>query len=79
VVEKGLGSSLPLAELARRDSALFVEAKRLFSTTPVGFRRFQGNKMPIFLCAGGKKRWRKSGVFLSEKLQPDAEPDAVLV
>jgi hypothetical protein len=45
----------------------------------VGFRRFRGNKMPIFHCAEGKKRWRKSGVFLSEKLQPDAEPDAVPV
>jgi hypothetical protein len=33
--------------------------------------------MPIFYCAGGKKRWRKSGVFISEKLQPDAGPDAV--
>jgi hypothetical protein len=29
-----LGSSLPPAELARRDSALFEEVKRLFSTTP---------------------------------------------
>jgi hypothetical protein len=28
----GLGSSLPLAELARRDSALFGEVKHLFST-----------------------------------------------
>jgi hypothetical protein len=31
---EGLGSSLPPAELARRDSALFGEVKRLFSTTP---------------------------------------------
>jgi hypothetical protein len=37
-----------------------------------GFRRFRGNEMPIFHCTGGKKRWRKSGVFFSEKLQLDA-------
>jgi hypothetical protein len=30
---EGLGSSLPPAELARRDSAVFEELKRLFSTT----------------------------------------------
>jgi hypothetical protein len=34
VVERGLGSSLPPAELTRRDSALFREVKCLFSTTP---------------------------------------------
>jgi hypothetical protein len=34
VVERGLGSSLPPTELARRVSALFVEVKRLFSTAP---------------------------------------------
>jgi hypothetical protein len=34
VVERGLGSSLPPAELARWDSALFGEVKCLFSTTP---------------------------------------------
>jgi hypothetical protein len=34
VVERGLGSSLPPAELARRDSALFREVKCLFSITP---------------------------------------------
>jgi hypothetical protein len=28
--------------------------------------------MSIFHCAGGKKKWRKFGVFISEKLQPDA-------
>jgi hypothetical protein len=33
--------------------------------------------MPIFHCAGGEKRWRKFGVFISEKLQPDARLDAV--
>jgi hypothetical protein len=31
-VERGLGSSLPPAELARRDSVLFGEVKCLFST-----------------------------------------------
>jgi hypothetical protein len=31
---EGLGSSLPPAELARRDSGVFEELKRLFSTTP---------------------------------------------
>jgi hypothetical protein len=30
----GLGSSLPLAELARRDSGVFEEMKRLFSIAP---------------------------------------------
>jgi hypothetical protein len=34
VVERGLGSSLPPAELARWDSALFGEVKCLFSTAP---------------------------------------------
>jgi hypothetical protein len=34
VVERGLGTSLPPAELARRDSALFMETKRLFSIAP---------------------------------------------
>jgi hypothetical protein len=45
----------------------------------MGFRCFRGNEMPIFHCAGGKKRWRKSEVFLSENLQPDAKSDAVPV
>jgi hypothetical protein len=31
---EGLGSSLPPTELARRDSDVFEELKRLFSTTP---------------------------------------------
>jgi hypothetical protein len=31
---EGLGSSLPPAELARRDSGVFEESKHLFSTTP---------------------------------------------
>jgi hypothetical protein len=34
VVERGLGSSLPPVELARRDSALFGEVKCLFSYAP---------------------------------------------
>jgi hypothetical protein len=34
VVERGLGSSLPPADLVRRDLALFGEVKRLFSTAP---------------------------------------------
>jgi hypothetical protein len=34
VVKRGLGSSLPPAELARWDSTLFGEVKCLFSTTP---------------------------------------------
>jgi hypothetical protein len=42
-----------------------------------GFRRFRGNEMPIFLYAEGEKRWRTFGVFITEKLQPDAGPDAV--
>jgi hypothetical protein len=35
--------------------------------------------MPIFHCTRGEKRWQKFGVFISEKLQPDADPDAVQV
>jgi hypothetical protein len=31
----GLGPSLPPVELARWNSTLFVEVKRLFSTTPM--------------------------------------------
>jgi hypothetical protein len=31
---EGLGSSLPPTELAMRDSGVFEELKRLFSTTP---------------------------------------------
>jgi hypothetical protein len=42
----GLGPSLPPAELARWDLALFVEVKHLFSTTP---------KMEIF----SKSLWIK--------------------
>jgi hypothetical protein len=34
VVERGLGSSLPPAKLARRDLALFWGSKCLFSTAP---------------------------------------------
>jgi hypothetical protein len=34
VVKRGLGSSLPPAELVRRDSALFGEVKCLFFTAP---------------------------------------------
>jgi hypothetical protein len=32
---EGLGSSLPPVELARRDSGIFEELKRLFSFTPM--------------------------------------------
>jgi hypothetical protein len=38
---EGLWSSLPLAELARRDSSVFEELKRLFSFTPLS--RFGGD------------------------------------
>jgi hypothetical protein len=34
VVERGLGSSLPPAELARWDLGIFVEMKHLFSLAP---------------------------------------------
>jgi hypothetical protein len=37
----GLGSSLPPAELARRDLGIFEELKRLFSFTPLS--RFEGD------------------------------------
>ena len=35
-VERGVGSSLPPAELARRDLALFEKMKCIFSIAPVG-------------------------------------------
>jgi hypothetical protein len=38
---EGLGSSLPPAELARRDSGVFEELKRLFFFTPMS--RFGGD------------------------------------
>ena len=34
-VERGLGSSLPAAELARRDSALFEKMRCIFSIAPM--------------------------------------------
>jgi hypothetical protein len=40
---EGLGSSLPPAELARRDSGIFEELKRLFSTTPKVGNRTEAN------------------------------------
>jgi hypothetical protein len=40
---EGLGSSLPPAELARRDSGVFEELKRLFSTTPEIRNRTEAN------------------------------------
>jgi hypothetical protein len=42
-----LGSSLPLGELARRDSVLFREVKRLFSTAPEAEK--QRRKSGVFL------------------------------
>jgi hypothetical protein len=36
-----------------------------------------GNEMPIFHCAGGEKRWQKSRVFITEKIQSDTGPDTV--
>jgi hypothetical protein len=44
VVEKGLGSSLPPTELARRDSALFGEVKRLFSIAPEVGKETEANR-----------------------------------
>jgi hypothetical protein len=41
---EGLGSSLPLAELARRDSGVFEELKRLFSTTSKVQKRNGGER-----------------------------------
>jgi hypothetical protein len=43
VVERGLGSSLPPAELARRDSTLFEEVKCLFSTAPEVGKEMKAN------------------------------------
>jgi hypothetical protein len=39
VVERGLGSFLPPAELARQDLAFFGEVNRLFSTAPEAEKR----------------------------------------
>jgi hypothetical protein len=41
---EGLGSSLPLAELARWDSGIFEELKRLFSTTPEVGKEIEANE-----------------------------------
>jgi hypothetical protein len=43
VVERGLGSSLPPAELARKDSMLFGEVKCLFSTAPEVRKEMESN------------------------------------
>jgi hypothetical protein len=43
-----LGSSLPPAELARRDSGVFEEIKRLFSIAPKVRR--SGEVMGVFLA-----------------------------
>jgi hypothetical protein len=43
---EGLGSSLPPTELARRNSDIFEELKRLFSFTPLS--RFGGNVTRCF-------------------------------
>jgi hypothetical protein len=43
VVERGLGSSLPPTELARRDSMLFGEVKCLFSTVPKVRKEMEAN------------------------------------
>jgi hypothetical protein len=40
---EGLGSFLPSAELARRDSGIFEDLKRLFSTTPVVGEEIEAN------------------------------------
>jgi hypothetical protein len=40
---EGLGSSLPPAELARRNSGVFEELKRLFSTTPEVGKEMEAN------------------------------------
>jgi hypothetical protein len=41
---EGLGSSLPPAELARQDSGVFEELKRLFSTTSEVENRTEANR-----------------------------------
>jgi hypothetical protein len=41
---EGLGSSLPPAELARGDSGVFEELKRLFSTTPEVGKEMEVNR-----------------------------------
>jgi hypothetical protein len=70
-----------LAHLRRRWSLSGREGFGFFSPSrracKAGFSAFSGNKIPIFHCARGEKRWRKSGMFISEKLQPDAGLDAV--
>jgi hypothetical protein len=44
----GLGPSLPPAELARQDSGVFVEMKRLFSIAPKDEKG--GKVMEVFLA-----------------------------
>jgi hypothetical protein len=41
------------------------------------FGVFCESEMPIFYCAGGEKRWQKSGMFITKKLRSDAGPNAV--
>jgi hypothetical protein len=41
---EGLGPSLPPAELVRRDSGIFEELKRLFSTTPEVRKKTEANE-----------------------------------
>jgi hypothetical protein len=41
---EGLGSSLPPGELARRDSGIFEELKRLFPTTPEVGKETEANR-----------------------------------
>jgi hypothetical protein len=63
VVERGLGSSLPPAKVARRDLGVFVEMKRLFS---LASDARTGGEVTVVIVAvfrasdagcGGVRRW----------------------
>lgn len=65
-----MGSSLPPAELARRDSALFEKMKCIFSIAPVGNLEksrecFLTEKHSPDAECGGTGRWPQSPVCLT--------------
>jgi hypothetical protein len=58
---EGLGSSLPPTELARQDSGVFEELKRLFSTTPE-----VGKEMKVTKVTG---RWTGRGLCMTGRVR----------
>jgi hypothetical protein len=61
---EGLGSSLPLAELARRDLGIFEELKRLFSTTPKSEKKQKRTKVIEVT-----RRWTRRGLCLTRRVR----------